>query len=271
MQELQNGIEMLRNAGFTVETGKNVNKIQGPFAGSDAERLEDLQWALDHREADVIWMARGGYGLTRIIDNIQTEGFYRKPKLIMGFSDITALFLDNRFEKYPLFHFSMIESIREGELQKLIDLLDKKQQAINCESNLEKASIKGSITGGNLSLIVNQLGIVNPEFFKDKILFLEEIAEYDYKIDRMIIQLKRAGIYAKIRALLLGAFSETINGRFPLSGVYESIVEEAKKFNIPCFYNLPMGHIHPNHPLLFNVPTELQYSAGLLNLKYQFE
>lgn len=270
LQELQKGIELLRNAGFKVETGENINKIQGPFAGRDAERLADLQWALDHPEADAIWMARGGYGLTRIIDNIQTKGFLSKPKVILGFSDITALFLDSRFEKFPLIHSSMIESITKDELLMLKDLLNNKQQTLNCKSNREQSSLKGAITGGNLSLIVNQLGIVNPEFFKGKILFLEEIAEYDYKIDRMIVQLKRAGVFRHVKALLLGAFSETINGRFPLSGVYDSIVEEAKIYEIPCFYDLPSGHIHPNHPLIFNLQTELQFTSGELNIKYLF-
>lgn len=268
MKSLQSGVELLKQLGTKVELGQNLSKVKGPFAGRDAERLTDLQWALDHPKADAVWMARGGYGLTRILDQVKTDGYRLNPKLILGYSDITALFLDERFKNDILLHSAMIESITEDELDMVIDLLENEEQGIVCKSIQPKAALIGKITGGNLSLIVNQLGVINKEFFNDKILFIEEVSEYDYKIDRMMTQLQRAGIFKNIRGLMLGSFKDVQDGRFPMGTVNDSIIEQAKISGVPCFYDMPVGHIHPNHPLIFNKNAELKYTGGKLSIKY---
>ncbi len=269
LESLQRCIDILEKQGKKVELGENLPKVFGPFAGMDAERLADLQWALNHPEADAVWMARGGYGMTRIIDNVKLEGFYSKPKQIIGYSDITALFLDKRFEKNQLVHSPMLESATQDELAKVFELIEHDEQSFECSSIQSKLSLNGKITGGNLSLILNQMGIIENDFYKDKILFIEEIEEYDYKIDRMMVQLERSGIIKSLKALMIGSFSEIQEGRFPLENLYESIIERAKIAGIPCIFDVPTGHIHPNNPLIFNREAELNYSSGRLDIKYQ--
>jgi muramoyltetrapeptide carboxypeptidase len=263
------GINLLKSRGHKVETGQYLFEENGPFAGSDIQRLEDLQWAIDHTKADLIWMARGGYGLTRIIDLLNTRVFREKPKLIIGYSDITALFLDQRIEAFPVCHGPMIQNLNEKQLDVFEGILRQFAQKLKCESNRVDFSLTTTITGGNLSLITNHLGIIPENFFKGKTLLIEEIAEYDYKIDRMLVQLIRANIISQLDALMLGGFTETEAGRFPLNGYLDLLLSEADKHSIPVISNIQVGHIEDNHPILLNSKSTLNYRQGVLNIHYE--
>lgn len=265
---LKEPLGLLMEKGCRVELGENVSKVYGPFAGRDSERLTDIQWALNHNDADIIWMARGGYGLTRIIDNIKPDGFVQKPKLIIGYSDISTLFLHPFFEDYELIHGPMLQSILESEIDMVLDLISERKQSLDCHSNKEEMAIMAKITGGNLSLIVNQLGIIDNSFFRDKVLFIEEVSEYDYKIDRMLVQLQRSGILKNIKALMLGQLSDINPGRYPIGNMQEIILERMTENNIPVIFGISSGHDKPNIPLYFNTMAEMKYSAGKLNINY---
>lgn len=267
-ESVNSGIQLLEARGHRVEKGQHLFEEYGPFAGSDSQRLEDLQWAMDHRDADLIWMARGGYGLTRIVDQLNTKGFEEKHKLIVGFSDITALFLDMRFEQFPLCHGPMIQGLNQKQLNAIESILSQYAQKLKCESKTAEIDLKTSITGGNLSLIVNQLGILPRQFFKGKTLLIEEVAEYDYKIDRMLVQLIRTGLVSELGALMLGGFSATEPGRYPLPGYLDLLLNEAEKCAIPVFENLQIGHIADNYPVLLNSKSTLKYRQGVLNISY---
>ena len=259
---------LVLSKGHTLEQGPNLTKSFGPFAGSDEERLNDLQWALDNTEADIIWMCRGGYGMTRILDQVDIKGFSQHPKLIIGYSDITALFLDPRFQDYPLVHADMFQFLEEGMLEKTLSLISSKTQLLTCESNEKSVSLKGEMIGGNLSLIVNQLGIIDKSIFNDKILLLEDLDENDYKIDRMMIQLKRSGILKSVKAIILGGFTDIKAGSTPMKDFKAELLQIVSNSGVPFFYNALFGHIKENTPLLLNLEADLKYQNGILDIRY---
>lgn len=243
---------------------------KGYFSASDIDRLTDLQEAIDNPEIKALLCSRGGYGVTRIIDKLDLSKLMVSPKWIIGFSDITALHLALNKVNIPSIHGPMIKHISEDETSasRLFNFLTKAELDYKLPSNsfniLGKTS--GEIVGGNLSLVLESLGTPTQIETKGKILFLEEIGEPLYRIDRMLNQLERAGLFDGIKGLIVGQFTDIIpmTKDFGLS-LQQAIKEKVKK-NIPIAFDFPSGHSIPNYSLPFGINLTFSVSKEYITL-----
>ncbi len=259
MKDVEPCISILDNWGYKVRIGATVGKETGNyFSGTDKERLADLQLALDDREVAAILCARGGYGLSRIIDDLDFKKFRKHPKWIIGYSDITVLHA-HVFSTYNIatLHAPMAAAFKDG-LENNPYLLAWKR-TIEGKTNRfiipshefnRKGMAEGELVGGNLALLAHLIGSKSSYQTKDKIVFIEDIGEYAYNIDRMLYQLKRAGYFKKIKALVVGSFSDNKDTLRPFGKpVYEIIRDAVKEYDFPVCYDFPVGHTRENYPL----------------------
>jgi muramoyltetrapeptide carboxypeptidase len=223
------------------------------LAGNDFERTRALQTMLDDPTLHAIICARGGYGTTRIIDNLDFSLFKQNPKWIIGFSDITALHLQISTFDIPSVHGIMPALFaREESAPSLASLHEvlfaKSWQLYAAPSNFNRIGIaSGKVIGGNLSLIVDALSTANAPGTTGKILVIEEIEEYLYKIDRMIVQLKRASKIQNLAGLVVGYFTDIRDSDLPFGESYEEIIRyHTREYNFPIAFNFPTGHESPN-------------------------
>lgn len=247
-------VRKLERWDLKVVVGENVmSKSHSYLAGSDEERLEDLQEALDNRRVKAIFCARGGYGTTRILNRIDFTKFRKYPKWIVGFSDITALHLRFSGMGYESIHASMPsqfgDAAAQPSLESLYQMLFKGPSAII--ANPGKGNIEGKATGevigGNLSIIMDSMGTpIEPEM-KNKILVIEEIEEFKYKLDRMLTQLKRTGKLDKLAGLVIGYMTNIKDSNTPFGEAVNDIIRrQVEEYGYPVAYNFPIGHEHPN-------------------------
>ena len=262
-REFEAGIESFRRNGFRVETAPESGKSWGRFAGTDAERQADLQWALDHPEAAMIICSRGGYGLGRIVRNLDFTGFRKKPKWLVGFSDITLLHAQIQLQGWASVHGPMlVHHARLPELPACLkqqDFLVRKnslQYAVeNPFPDLQTEKISGILVGGNLSLLSYFASELPESFFENRLVFLEEVGEPFHKIDRMLDQMFRSGKLRNAVGFVLGSFSECPANEFPLDPV-QMLKEKAESGQV-IFTQLPCGHASPSFPLVLGYPAEI--------------
>ncbi len=254
--QLEEAMKIFAQWGLEVVLGKFVFNSDGYFAGTDSERLHDLQIMLDDPEIKTIFCARGGYGMSRIIDQVNFDAFVKQPKWVVGFSDITALHLKINSLGVESIHGIMPVQFEylfvENSIEQLrILLFDNsiKHQFQSHPSN-QLGEVTAEIIGGNLSLLVDSLGTDNEIETTGKILFVEEIDEYKYKVDRMFNQLKRAGKLAKLKGLIIGDFSELKDTAIPLGLELNEIVHSHMAgFKGPLAFAAPIGHEAENLPI----------------------
>lgn len=268
-------VEWLTRQGYKVELGKHVFDTHFQFAGTDAERLEDLQTALDDPETAAIICSRGGYGTVRIIDKLDFSRFRKKPKWLAGFSDITILHaainklgIATIHGAMPRFFFDDNGQSNEN-LDSLMQLLKGNPVDYKIETQPENrtGSCTAGIVGGNLSIMVSLLGTKYEIDTRGKILFIEDIDEYLYHTDRMMHQLKLAGKLDKLAGLVVGDFTDVKDNESPFGKtVHEIIAEAVVDYNYPICYGFPAGHDKKNLALAFGLDWELKVSeqkAGL--------
>jgi muramoyltetrapeptide carboxypeptidase len=270
-------VTYLEEWGLKVRIGKNAAKQSGPFAGSDEERLSDLQEMTDDRKIKAVICSRGGYGLLRIINRIDFSTIKNIPKWYVGFSDITVLHLwlsevcgvVSIHADMPLnFHnpektpdtFITLQKALFGELK-----------TIEWEGNsFRPCKVSGEITGGNLSLIYSIIGTPADPETRGKILFLEEVGEYFYHIDRMLISLKLAGKLAGLSALIIGGMNDINETKTPWGkSIEETINDVVREYDYPVFYNFPAGHISDNRAFYIGKRAEIDFSGESRVLKFQ--
>jgi muramoyltetrapeptide carboxypeptidase len=223
------------------------------LSGTDAERLSDLQGMINNTDIHAIVCARGGYGSTRILDQVDCSPLIRQPKWLIGFSDITAIHLKLLKLGIASIHGIMpilfsksdsslsIESLRSVLMSGVYEI-----QIASSPFNSHGES-KGEVVGGNLSLLVDSLGTKTEIDTDDKILIIEEIDEYLYKLDRMMTQLKRAGKLENLKGLIVGHMTDIKDTELPFGQQIEEIIlSKIKKDKIPLAFNFPTGHQHPN-------------------------
>ncbi|WP_375580314.1 LD-carboxypeptidase [Marivirga tractuosa] len=266
------GAKILEEAGFKIEFAPNIFNAHFKFGAKHHERLSDLQFALDHKEAKAIYCARGGFGITHIIDALDWTRFKKHPKWIIGFSDITAL-LHAAFQNgYCSLHASVLQGLPKlsGDYQKkLIEFLSGNIKSLKATSTFNKAGkASGQLIGGNLSLLVHQIATQTELDYAGKILFIEEVAEPLYHIDRMLLQLKRAGKLKDLAGLVVGQFTnisedKSIYGQ----SVEEIILSHCEEHNFPIGFNFPFGHREENMPIAHgaNVSYEVSENDAYLN------
>lgn len=262
--------------GFKTILGKTVGNEYNYFSGDDATRAKDLQWMLDDPNINAIVMGRGGYGLSRIIDNLDFTAFIKNPKWICGFSDITVLHshIHSQFQ-IPTIHGPMCGAIKpETEscdyIQNLKHLLlgESLQYVIKpCEHN-KLGNAEGVLIGGNLAMLTHLTGSVSQLNTNKKILFLEEIGEHLYQIDRMLLNLKRSGQLDNLAALILGGFTDIQDTERPFGQTIEQIVlDKVAEFNYPVCFNFPSGHDDVNYPFVLGKKYNLSVQTEGVILK----
>ena len=252
-EAVKRGMEILRAWGLQVETGQGLFDQDRMFAGSDQQRVQDLQKALDQDEIRAIFCARGGYGTTRILDQVHWEGFKKNPKWVCGFSDITALLLHLNKLGYVSVHSTMPQlfdsELAPQDLASLKALLFGDQHLVLQASNNslnQQGSAKGRLIGGNLSLLVHTIGTASEIDTRDKILCLEEVDEYLYHLDRMMIQMKRAGKLQALAGVAVGHLTKMKEGELTFNTDAAGVINSHIDDEIPLAFGLPFGHEKPN-------------------------
>lgn len=260
----------LEHWGYEVITGKTVGTEYFYFSDKDELRLLDLQTFLDNKNVKAILMGRGGYGLSRIIDNIDFTGFIDNPKWICGFSDITVL--HNHIHAntgIATLHSPMCGAFKEDNLDTpfllSLKLALEGSQAINYptpyNSFNRQGIAEGILTGGNLAMLAHLTGSVSQVNTKGKILFIEDIGEYLYNIDRMLINLKRAGIFDHIAGLICGGFTDLQDTERPFGqSFYEIIYDKVREYDYPVCFDFPSGHQDINFTLRLGQHHQLDTS-----------
>lgn len=269
-------IEWLRKQGYKVKIGKHVFAEHFQFAGTDKQRCKDLQKALDDPSCNAIICSRGGYGTVRILDQLNFSDFLKYPKWLVGFSDVTALHscinnlnVSTIHGVMPRYFFNEDGSESES-LISMMNLITR--QIISYEiDNQEKnrtGEAEGELVGGNLALITSLQGGKYDINTDGKILFIEDIGEYLYRIDRMIHQLKLGVKLNKLAGLIVGDFSDTKDNDSPFGqSVEEIILEAVKEYDYPVCFGFPAGHEHKNKALAFGQKWKLKVDEKKTSLE----
>jgi len=256
--EIEFAVRWWEEKGFRIKSGKHLFASCNQYAGTDAERLADFQNMLDDSEIKAIFCARGGYGTLRIIDNLDLLSFNLDPKWICGFSDITVLHSHiNNICGVATIHATMPVSMNRNNsanLETLFQILigENPQYEWNYHELNKTGECSGQLVGGNLSLLYALSGSVSDIDTKGKILFIEDVDEYLYHIDRMVLQLKRSGKLAKLAGLLVGGFSKMKDNEVAFGSTAEQIIREhCEEYNFPIAFNFPAGHDEQNVAMKF--------------------
>ena len=276
LEKAQTCIETLTAWGFNVVVGKTLGNQFNYFSGTDQERLKDLQQMMDDKNIDAILCGRGGYGTGRIIDQLDFSKFLKGPKWIVGFSDITVLHC-HLFSNYKIasMHAPMAAAFNDGEfknqyIQSLHDALLGKKADYETEGHIlnQKGHGSGTLVGGNLSLLVNVIGTSSDIKTKNKILFIEEIGEYIYGVDRMMYQLKRSGKLDDLKGLIIGRFSDMKDTTIPFGQTAEEAIKElVKDYDYPICFRFPVSHDKENYALKVGVKYKLKVEKNFVELK----
>lgn len=260
-------IETLREWGFQVKPGQTIlGESTNYFAGTDEERLNDMQDMLDDPEVQAIFCGRGGYGTVRIIDRLDFSTFKKSPKWIIGYSDITVLH-SHLYSNYKIasLHAPMAAAFNEEEyknkyVQSLRFALSGRETYYDAAPhpfNLQ-GKATGDLVGGNLSLLVNLIGTDSQLPTKGRILFIEDIGEYIYSVDRMLHQLKRAGKLAKLAGLIVGGFTDVKDTPLPFGQTVEEVIRDVfAEYDYPKCFGFPVSHEKENYALKIGVKHDL--------------
>jgi len=273
---IDKAIALLESWGLEVVTGETVNASYNQFAGTDELRTADLQFFLNDPTIKAVIAGRGGYGTIRLIDNIDFTLFNESPKWLVGFSDITillshtlaALNTQSIHGQMPgTFHDASPESLET--LRKALFGEELVYTYINDSNRNRRGESEGIVIGGNLSLLVALEGSVSAMDYSDKILFLEDVGEYEYSIDRMMRQLQRNGKLSKLKGLVVGAFNEIKTEDIPFGQTPEEIIWElVKEYDYPVCFNFPSGHIDDNRALIIGRKASLKIEDHQTTLLY---
>jgi muramoyltetrapeptide carboxypeptidase len=271
--DIQPAIDILKSWGLKVETGPNAFKTHHQFAGTDEERAADLQWAIDHKTAKAILISGGGYGTLRVIDKVNFKPLSKVPKWVIGYSDTTVLHSRLVHLKLAAIHGTMaFQFLKNEEATRSVKQLLFGQK-VNYKIDYNKLNRIGiaeaEIVGGNLSLLYALSGSVDDVSAKNKILFLEDLDEQLYHVDRMILQLKRAGKLKPLKGLIVGGMSDMKDNAIPFGKTAEEIVLDAvKEYNYPVCFNFPAGHIEKNLAIYLGKKARLRITKSKVSLEY---
>lgn len=262
-------VKIIEEWGLRVRLSENIGDKFYQFAGKDSIRIRSFQDLLDAEDVRCIFCARGGYGTTRIIDSLDFEKFQTSPKWIVGYSDITVLLLRLNHLGYQGIHGPMPLNFPEPDAEKSIErlrefLFEGQVEPIHIEVNRHNISgmAQGRLIGGNLSMLVNVLGTRDDFTTDGKILMIEEVDEYLYRIDRMLVQLKRSGKLENLAGLILGHFSQVKDNEDPYgSGIEEIFLDLTSDYDYPVCFGAPFGHIMPNYPVPLGSNFKLEVTS----------
>ncbi|MDD4150428.1 MAG: LD-carboxypeptidase [Bacteroidales bacterium] len=258
----------LMNFGFSVEVTKHCTSNYYNYSATDEIRLEELQSALDNKEAAAIMCSRGGYGTGRILDKLDFYGMTNYPKWLIGFSDITHLHLKLNKLCIMSIHGAMTKSFSLSEdkesVRSLINVLqgDKISYSYSTNNLNRVGETKAQLVGGNLSIIYGMQGTPYEIDTNNKILLIEDLNEYLYHLDRIMINLKLSGKLAGLRGLLVGGFTDMKDNQNPFGkNAYEIIHEHIADYDFPVCFNFPVGHISNNQSIIIGATYKFSVSS----------
>ncbi len=275
---LDAGIELANHWGLVVFFGNHLLSRDNSFAGTDEERLEDLQNALDDPGIKAIWAARGGYGSVRIVDDLDFSGFMEQPKWIIGYSDITVLHNKLHELGYQSVHGQMPltldleDPLQKESIQTLYKTIFGKKLQYKFDSSAfnRLGESSGQLVGGNLSIVYSMLASDTNLNMHGKVLFIEDVGEALYHIDRMMISLKRAGYFTDCKGIIVGNFKLKSNEGNPFGKTLEEIVlEAAEGTDFPIIFNFPAGHINDNRSLLLGSYVDINVSKNKSKIRFR--
>lgn len=268
LDKVQTCITTLQEWGYNVKVGKTVGgDSQTYFSGTDEERLTDFQQMLDDDEVKTILCGRGGYGMGRIIDKIDFKKFRKQPKWIVGYSDITVL----HSHLYSNYYISSLHAPMAGAFNEegyknefvlsLKNVLQGKRIKYSCPAHEfnRKGEAVGELTGGNLALLAHLTGTNSDSKTKGRILFIEDVGEYSYNVDRMLHQLKRSGKLSRLAGLIVGGFTDMKDTERPFGKPVNEIIREMiKEYDYPVCFDFPVSHTDRNYALKVGVGYKLK-------------
>ena len=281
---LQSTLNLIQSKGYEPVFGKHtLGKFTNGYnySGTEKERIQDLNWALNNDEISAIWATRGGYGCQHLLRHLKLSKFREKPKWYIGYSDNTVInsyLLKNGFASI---HGQTIKTSSFGVSEESYENIFKILEGKSLKYSLEKHQFnkngyaEGELIGGNLALIYALLGTNYSYQFKDKILFIEDIGENFYALDRMLMSLDLAGVFRKIKGLIIGGMTnmgdekENKNYEQPFDEfAYEIIAQRLKNYNFPTLFGFPNGHIFDNRPLIIGGKVKIEVGEnGLVKFK----
>jgi muramoyltetrapeptide carboxypeptidase len=276
-EKVQTCINSLQDWGYTVKIGKTVGSDSLTyFSGTDEERLADLQQMLDNDEVKAVLCGRGGYGLGRIIDRVDFKKFKKQPKWVIGYSDVTV-FHSHLYSNYYIssLHSPMAaafneEGYKNEYVQSLKNVLEGKKikYTIPVHPFNRKGEAIGELVGGNLALLAHLVGTDSDIKTRGRILFIEDIGEQLYNIDRMMHQLKRSGKLSRLAGLIIGGFTDMKDTERPFGKtVYEIIKELVQEFDYPVCFDFPVSHTDRNYALKIGIGYKLKVGKTKVTLE----
>lgn len=272
---LKPAIDLLHSWGLEVLIGKTIGLDNNQLAGTDEQRAADFQQQLDNPNIKAIWCVRGGYGTVRIIDLLDFTKFKQNPKWIVGFSDVTIISSYLNKLNIASIHGAMpitvaratpetIESLRKALFGESLNY------EIPSDSANRLGNAKGEIVGGNLSILYSLMGSNAQIDCKGKILFIEDIDEYLYHIDRMMMSLKRCGCFDGLSGLIVGGMTKMRDNDIPWGKNANQIIEDVtREYSFPIMYNFPAGHFSDNRAMIFGKQVSLEINKETSTLTFE--
>ncbi len=273
-EEAQPALQLLESWGLKVKLGNTIGLDNFQLGGSDTERAVDFQAMLDDANIKAIWCARGGYGTVRIIDQIDFSRFTANPKWVMGFSDVTVLHSHIHTLGVASLHCIMPFSIPKADPKAIESLRqalfgEKISYTIESSSLNKNGKAKGVLVGGNLSILYSLLGSESCLDTQDKILYIEDLDEYLYHIDRMLMNLKRNGYFKNLKGLIVGGMTDMHDNSIPFGmDAYQIILDITKEYTFPICFDFPAGHLPDNRALVLGKEISLEVTDTLTKVDF---
>jgi muramoyltetrapeptide carboxypeptidase len=261
-------IDLLKSWGIEAVIGSTIGLDTNQLAGTDEQRAADFQHQMDNPNIKAIWCVRGGYGTVRMIDLLDFTKFKQHPKWVIGFSDVTVLHNHLNTMGYKSIHGIMPVSIPRATPDAIATMQmalfgNPISYAVSPDPMNRFGKATGELVGGNLSILYSLLGSKSAIDCQDKILFIEDLDEYLYHIDRMMMNLKRNGCIENLKGIVIGAMTKMKDNDIPWGkNALEIIDDVTKKYNIPVIFNFPAGHIQDNRALVMGSTVTIEVNAS---------
>ena len=273
-EDAKPAIELLDSWGLKVKLGATIGLDSCQLGGTDLERAADFQNMMDDENIKAIWCARGGYGTVRIVDLLDFTKFKKNPKWIMGFSDVTVLHSQANVERVASMHCIMpftvpkaSDEVKETLRKALFG--EKIEYVIPSKPYDIQGKASGELVGGNLSILYSLLGSKSSLDTKNKILFIEDLDEYLYHIDRMMQNVKRNGYFENVKGLVVGGMTDMHDNEIPFGqNAVQIITAIAKEYNIPVCFDFPAGHVKDNRALQLGKEVDFEVNEKEVKLKF---
>ncbi len=257
-----------------MKIGRTIGLDDNQFAGTDKKRINDFQEMLNDDEVKAIWCARGGYGTVRIIDELDFTKFKKNPKWIAGYSDVTVLHNQINNLGFETLHTTMPVNVSKNSSEALSSLKDglfgkQLEYSIKTDELNKTGKVRSKLIGGNLSILYSLLGSETAIDTDGKILFIEDLGEYLYHVDRMMQNLKRNGYLDKLKGLIAGGLSEMNDNTIAFGKTAKQIVlDVCKDYDFPICFDFPAGHVDDNRTLIFGRNIEMKVERNMSTVSF---